>query len=166
MENNTILRLNEDERAMLKGECKLGNTFLWIGVLAALLFLIFVILLSGNLLVAVIGAIVLVLLGLLVRRSINRELNEDLANDQKLVVVKPLDRLEMNPLHKSDISSSTAFNYRLTKHHAGYAVFSGKSMYFVDKATFEQLQGQTQFELHYAPSSFTVLGIYPVSIFS
>lgn len=126
MEENIILRLNDTERAILKGECKLGNTFFWIGVMAAVFFAIFVLLLAHNVAVAVISAVVLMLIGLLVRRSLNKDFTADLDDDQKMVVVKPLDRLEMNPQVNPDVASSTAFNYRLSKLHAGLLCLLGQ----------------------------------------
>lgn len=160
VEEKTFQRLNEAERAMLKAECHLGNSFGAIGLLAALLFMI-IFLCVGNPSVAVLGAVVLTLAGFLIRCIVNKDFNADLANDQKVVAVKSLDRLEMNPLLNGE-NVSTAFNNRLSNFHEGYAAFSGGSMYCIDKKTFDQLQGQVVFELHYTPNSYTVLGVYPV----
>ena len=161
-EEKSFHRLNETERTMLKVECRLGNSFGAIGLLAALLFMI-IFLSVGTPTVAVLGAVALSLVGFLIRRIVNKDFKADLVNDQKIVSVKPLDRLEMNPLINGE-NGSTAFNNRLSNFHSGYAVFSGASMYYIDKKTFEQLQGQTAFELHYAPNSYTVFGVYPVGM--
>lgn len=163
MDERTTRRLTEADRKILKAECRLGNMFLWIGAMGAFLFALFVILFSKDIPVALIGAAAFLLIGWIVCRFINKELNQDLANDQKVVAVKPIDNLETNPLLNENVSSSTAFDDRVSKYHTGYFVFSGRSKYPIDAATYELLKDQHRFEFHYAPESFTQLGIYPIT---
>lgn len=162
MEENRTERLNEAERKIIKDECKFGKSFIGVGALAALLFAVLVLLLADSPLVAAVGAVVLLFAGWLVGRVINKEMYADLAGDEKVIVVKTIDKMEMNPVADERDPSATAFRHRLSKLYAGYVVTSGRLKYPVSKETYEQLQGQQEMEVHYAPKSYTVVGVYPV----
>ncbi len=165
MEEKTTMRLSVDDRKQLKSKRRMGCAFLGIAAMAVLLYSVFLILLADeepNMEVLVVGDCVIALLGWLVCHRANRDTNADLQNDEKVVYVKTIDRIEMNLLVNQHDSTSTAFNYRLTKFRDGYEIVSGRLRYPIATADYERFKGPTQCEVHYAPKSCELLGVYPV----
>ncbi len=155
--SNQTKPLTESDRTILKKEKLLGNTFLYIFGGLGVTLLIFVVYYQPLIYISAL----LVLLGILISRFANRKINRDLALGLKHVYVKEIGELLVNPKF-SDTTRLVAPAYqRISNYYVGYGVKVGNLLYFIDKATYDQLQGQTQCEVHYTPNSATFLGVHP-----
>ena len=154
----TILPLSAADREAIKGEKRLGNTFLYFFTGLALILLLFIsyyrpiVYISATLLLAVV----------VVSRLINRKYNRDLARGKKHVYHKDIKELLVNPSLSDTQPYATPYFRRLSNYHAGYGVRAGSQLFLIDKATYDRLQGQHQCAVHYAPESATFLGVYPI----
>lgn len=153
--------LDEEDVRKLRAERRMGRVFFYLGILAAILFCVLMLAAFENALLACSGTPVLLLLGWLSCRRVNRDVNRDLAEGVKMIAVKDIDRIECNPSLGDDEPRSNAFNYRLSKYRTGYFLVSGRLKYPLDAETYRRVRYSKRCEVHYAPKSYTVLGIYP-----
>ncbi len=149
--------LSESDLAILKKEKRLGNTFLYIFGGLGIILLIFIVYYRPMIYISAI----LMVLGILISRFANRKINRDLTLGRKHVYVKEIGELMVNPKF-SDTTRLVAPAYqRVSNYYVGYGVKVGNLLYFIDKETYDRLQGQTHCEVHYTPNSATFLGIHP-----
>ena len=153
--------LDEEDVRKLRAERRMGRVFFYLSILAAFLFCVFMLAAYENKLYAYFGTPVLLLLGWLSCRLVNRDVNRDLAEGMKMIAEKDIDRIECNP-PLGDEPRSNTFNYRLSKYRTGYVLVSGRLTYSIDAETYRRVKDRKRCEVHYAPKSYTVLGIYPL----
>lgn len=153
--------LDEEDVRKLRAERRMGRVFFYLSILAAFLFCVFMLTAYENTLLACSGTPVFLLLGWLSCRLVNRDVNRDLAEGVKMIAVKDIDRIECNPLFDDEKPRSNAFNYRFSNYRTGYFLVSGRLKYSLDAETYRRVRFCKRCEVHYAPKSYTVLGIYP-----
>jgi hypothetical protein len=161
--------LNEDERKALRYEKRLGYTFAGVIVCAGVLANLFyfeVFKKEYNLAVGLVDACIPFLAGL-VCWALNRDLNRDLKENFKEIQTKKIDKLIAEKYYpvgdiKLVLPNWTRLVTRIMRIKLSdqyrYYILTGENRYMISKELYESLKNASDFMIHLAPHSETVLG--------
>ncbi len=157
--------MEEHEQQLIKQEMRMGNMFFLMGSFASGFCLLLGFLVFNNAFWPILVAGILFIAGRLLQHNANREFNRDLAEDEKIVSIRTIDALEVNPVTGTYTGERiTAADTSQHDHiSAGYFVKIGNLRYPISEDTYNALQGETECELHRTPHSYTFLDCRPVS---
>lgn len=153
--------LTEEECTKLKKERKLGYAVGMVAgaVVAAIIGLLFALEVTSNMSLLVL--LLAIPVGFVASLLVNRNLNDDIRYGRKHVYVKEIDEIS-HSLESKYLHNSLCLPCQGTYRMEGYYLTSGNLKYPITEAERKELEGQTQCELHYAPRSFTLLGVHSI----
>lgn len=163
MANNDLpqrmARLEERDREVLKTEISPAKTLALIGSVLCLVWLFLFLLLFKMVWVAIVGAAAIGIGNWILERHSTKEMKRDLEEDEKVITIRRIEALEINPktgtFYGSPFTASDRSQHEL--YQAGCYAKIGHLWYPVRKEEYEAMQGATECEFHTAPHSHTFL---------
>lgn len=154
-----LARLEEHDREVLKTDMSPAKTCFYIGVALSVAFFLLAVFLFDKYWLGLVGAVLLAGGGRCIDYLSNRDLRRDLAEDEKIVTVRKIEKLEVNPKTGTFVGGPLSASDRSVHdlYQAGYFVKIGNLWYPVRKEEFEAMQGAEVCEVHTAQYSQTFL---------
>lgn len=152
--------LTEQDRTRLKAERRKGYIMGFCTSLVVLAIMAICYLFGARLVVVYCLIGLALLAGLAVGMLVNRQVNDDLRYGRKHVYVKEIKSMQCV---KAEYSKWTlALPWSGSYYMEGHYLTAGNLDYPLTEVERAALTGQTHCELHYAPRSFTLLGVHPI----
>lgn len=154
-----LARLEERDRQVLNTEMRPARMLSLMLSIVSIVWLFVFLLLFKLVWVAIVGAALISIGNWFLERHANYEIKKDLAEDEKIITVRKIEKLEVNPKTGTFVGGPFSASDRSTHnlYQAGYFVMIGNLWYPVRKEEFEAMQGAEVCEFHTAQYSHTFL---------
>lgn len=154
-----LARLEERDRQVLNTEMRPARMLSLMLSIVSIVWLFVFLLLFKLVWVAIVGAALISIGNWFLERRANYEIKKDLAEDEKIITVRKIEKLEVNPKTGTFVGGPFSASDRSAHnlYQAGYFVMIGNLWYPVRKEEFEAMQGAEVCEFHTAQHSHTYL---------
>lgn len=163
MDNNDFPQkrapMEEHDQNVLKVEMQPAKSLALIGNAISLLWLLLFLLLFQLVWTAIVGAALISIGNWLLERHSTKNIKRDLLEGEKIITLRKIDALEVNPKTGTFYGGSFAVGDR-SRHdlyQEGCYAKIGNLWYPVRKEEYEALQGATECEFHISPHSHSFL---------